>query len=241
MSPALIALCGAVYCLAAFVQRVSGFGMGIVAIMILPYFTGSHAHCAAYTSILSSIGALTVTLRFRRSTRWNLIAPILCGSFLTTFLSVRYLSTASFAVLEKVLGVILCLLSVYFMFLKKKILVRPRADKGFLFGAAGGFLNGLFSTGGPPVVMYLLGATEDHDVYFATIQGYFLFNNFYATAVRILNGRLTPDMLPGLLGAVPGLFLGFYLGGRLVPYIREETFLRIIYTVMAASGIMMLL
>ena len=35
---------GAVYLIATMIQRICGFGMGIVAIMILPYFTGSHAH-----------------------------------------------------------------------------------------------------------------------------------------------------------------------------------------------------
>ena len=38
---------GAVYLIATMIQRICGFGMGIVAIMILPYFTGSHAHTAA--------------------------------------------------------------------------------------------------------------------------------------------------------------------------------------------------
>ena len=232
---------GAVYLIATMIQRICGFGMGIVAIMILPYFTGSHAHAAAYTNILSAVSAAVLTFRFRDKVKWRVVFPIFCGSFLATFCTVRFLKDASFTVMEKILGIVLLLLSVYFLFLKGKIRVEPRPRNGFLSGICGGFLNGLFGAGGPPVVIYLLGATESHAVYLATIQGYFAINNVYATFVRLLNGQITPDMLRGLMGALPGMALGILLGDKIAPHLPDRTILKGIYLLMAISGLSMIL
>ncbi|MCR5371080.1 MAG: sulfite exporter TauE/SafE family protein [Clostridium sp.] len=236
-----IVIIGAVYLFATCIQRICGFGMGILAVMILPYFTGSHVHSAAYTNILSALSASYLTWRYRDKVRWRLIFPILCGSFLATFLSVRFLSGASFELLEKILGGTLLLLSVYFLFLKGKLRVPPDPQYGFLAGCLGGIANGLFGAGGPPVVLYLLGATEGHAAYLATIQGYFAFNNIYATIVRFLSGQLTPELLTGLFGALPAMVAGIRLGDLIAPYLPDKAILKAIYLLMMVSGIQMLL
>ncbi len=236
-----IFLIGAVYLFAAFIQRICGFGMGIVAVMILPYFTGSHANVAAYTNILSAISASVLAFRFRDKVRWKIILPILCGSFLATFCTVRFLKNASFTSMEKILGIVLLALSVYFLFLKGKIRIAHKPRNGFLCGLCGGFLNGLFATGGPPVVIYLLGATESHAVYLATIQAYFAANNIYATTVRFLNGQITQQVLWGLMGALPGMALGMFLGDRAAPHLPDQAILKGIYILMAISGLGMII
>ena len=233
---------GAVYTLAMFVQRIAGFGSGIVAIIILPYLIGSHAHTAAFTNIFSAFSSTYLALKYRQNCRWRLFVPILCGSFIATIFAVRFLSKASFGVLEKLLGAVLLILSLYFLFLKGKITIPPSRRNGFLTGLCGGTLNGLFSTGGPPVVIYLLGATAGYAEYLATIQGYFAFNNAYATLIRFLNGQIDASILPGVAGGFLGMILGNFLGGKVIKYVPDEKiFLKVIYCVMALSGIMMLL
>ena len=240
MNTQTIIIIGAIYLLASLIQRICGFGMGIIAVMILPYITGSHAHAAAYTNILSAVSATVLAWRFRDKVKWRIIFPILCGSFLATFCTVRFLKDASFTTTEKILGIVLLVLSIYFLFFKGKIHVEPRPRNGFISGTCGGFLNGLFGAGGPPVVIYLLGATESHAVYLATIQGYFAFNNVYATTVRFLNGQITPDVLRGLLGALPGMALGMILGDLIAPHLPDQTILKAIYILMAISGLIMI-
>ncbi|MCR5369249.1 MAG: sulfite exporter TauE/SafE family protein [Clostridium sp.] len=236
----VVLLCMIVYFLATFVQRVCGFGMGIVAIVILPYLIGSHTQTAAYTNMLSAVSSIWIAYKFRKLAKWRLIVPILIGSFCATFLTVRLSRGASFDLLEKILGVVLVVLSIYFLFFKGKFSIRPCFRNGVLSGACGGVLNGLFSTGGPPVVLYMLGTTENHAVYLATIQAYFAFNNVYATVIRLINGQITKSMMPGYAGGLVGMALGVYLGGKLEKHIPDEMFLKLIYILMAFSGVMML-
>ena len=226
-----------VYLFAMIIQRVCGFGMGIIAVMILPYFTGAHTPAAAYTNAIS---ASYIAWKFRENVRWKLTIPILCGSYLATFLSIRFLGNASFDLMEKILGIMLLVLSVYFLFFKGKIKLPSDPQYGFLAGLIGGITNGLFGAGGPPVVIYLLGATASHAIYLATIQGYFAFNNIYATIVRFLSGQLTPEVLTGLWGAIPAMVLGIFVGDRLAPHLPDKTILKGIYILMALSGLNML-
>ena len=64
--------------------------------------------------------------------------------------------------MEKILGIMLLVLSVYFLFFKGKIKLPSDPQYGFLAGLIGGITNGLFGAGGPPVVIYRLGATASH-------------------------------------------------------------------------------
>ena len=240
MSFQTICIIGAIYLLAMMVQRICGFGMGSVAVMLLPYFTGSFVHAASYTNILTAVSAVYLAYRYRDKVRWKLIIPILCGSFIATWCAVHFLQNASFFLLEKILGVVLLALSAYFLFFKGKLRITPRPRNGFLTGICGGTLNGLFATGGPAVVVYLLGATESHAVYLATIQGYFAVNNIYSVVVRMLNGQITAELLRGLWGAVPGMVLGILLGDRLAPYLPDQLILKAIYILMGISGLLMI-
>jgi uncharacterized membrane protein YfcA len=76
----------------------------------------------------------------------------------------------------------------------------------------GGVLGGLFSTGGPPAVLYLSSALKDNISYFATIQFYFCFTNIYATSVRAIDGIINTEVLiyafVGIVGCVSGDFIG---------------------------------
>ena len=141
---------------------------------------------------------------------------------------------------KKILGIMLLVLSIYFLFFKGKIKLPSDPQYGFLAGLIGGITNGLFGAGGPPVVIYLLGATASHAIYLATIQGYFAFNNIYATIVRFLSGQLTPEVLTGLWGAIPAMVLGIFVGDRLAPHLPDKTILKGIYILMALSGLNML-
>ena len=62
----------------------------------------------------------------------------------------------------------------------------------------------------------------------------------YATIIRFLNGQITAEMLPGLAGGLAGMMLGVFFGGIMEKHIPDQMFLKLIYILMAFSGLMML-
>ena len=69
------------------------------------------------------------------------------------------------------------LLSISFLLFSQKLRLKASVPGGIAIGTVGGVLSGLFSTGGPPVVLYLSSIVSNKYIYFATIQGYFAINS----------------------------------------------------------------
>jgi uncharacterized membrane protein YfcA len=104
----------------------------------------------------------------------------------------------------------------------------------------GGVLNGLFATGGPPIVLYLSCAMPDKLTYFATIQFYFAFTNIYATTVRAVHGLLNGQIVLYTALGIVGCFLGDGIGRTVFDKLDSDKVKSIIYIGMILSGILML-
>ena len=144
-------------------------------------------------------------------------------------------------IFEILLGAILILLSAYFLFFDSKIKFTPSILKGTLCGALGGALNGLFSTGGPPVVLYMTHATSDNKAYFAGIQFYFAITNIYATVMRAINGLVTLELLVYSAIGMLGCLVGDLLGRMVFDKLDGKKLKLIIYIGMIVSGALMII
>ena len=226
---------------AAFVQRVSGFGFGIFAMLFLPYFLPSQAAASTVASLISCVGSSYNAIRHRKSIRPRVMLPLICAALVTIPIAVYFSAIGPERLLKRLLGVVLVLLSLYFLFFSKKIHIRPTIPNGLLAGALGGTLNGLFSTGGPPVVLYLVHATDNNLVYFATIQAYFALTNIYSSTMRALNGLITQEILILFVLGLAGWWIGDRIGSKVFDRLNPERLRQVIYIGMIASGILMII
>ena len=224
---------------AGFVQRVSGFGLGIFAMMFLPHFTPTHTAAAAVSSLFSCVTSSYNAIRYRRNAEYKTAVPMICAALVAIPLAVRFSAVVSAPLFKSLLGAVLIALSLYFLFLNANIKLKPNFANGLLAGAIGGTLGGLFSTGGPPAVLYLSNATKNNITYFATIQFYFCFTNLYATSMRIANGIINADIIIFAAVGIIGCMVGDWLGKKVFDKLDGKKLKRIIYIGMIISGIMM--
>lgn len=226
---------------AAFVQRVSGFGLGIFAMMFLPHLFPVHTAAAAVSSIFSTYTTTFNAVKYRKDVSFKTALPMLIAALVTIPIAVYFAERVPGAIFKKLLGSVLILLSLYFLFLGKRLKIKPTAINGVVSGSLGGILGGLFSTGGPPAVLYLSSATTDKTVYFATIQFYFCITNIYSTAMRAISGAITLDVLLYALVGIGGCIVGDLLGSLVFDKLDSRKVKLIIYVGMAASGLLMLI
>ncbi|MBQ6848196.1 MAG: sulfite exporter TauE/SafE family protein [Clostridia bacterium] len=224
---------------AGFVQRVSGFGLGIFAMLFLPHFMPSHTTAAAISSLFSCVTSSYNAVIYRKNIKYKIVLPMICAALISIPIAVRFSAVVSANIFKILLGAVLLILSLYFIFFNKNIRLKPTILNGIMAGALGGTLGGLFSTGGPPAVLYLNSATNDSITYFATIQFYFCFTNLYATVMRVTNGIINVDILMysaiGMIGCLIGDFVGKIVFGKL----DSNTLKFVIYIGMSISGILM--
>lgn len=226
---------------AGFVQRVSGFGLGIFAMIFLPYFLPSATAAAAIVGICSMVTSSMNAVKYRKDIKFKTVLPMLVAALLSTTVAVIFSSKVPKSVFEILLGAVLVVLSIYFLFFGSSVKIRPSAVNGVISGTLSGVLNGLFSTGGPPAVVYLTEVSASNAAYFAGIQFFFAASNIYATAMRAVSGILTLDILDlsvfGLLGCVAGDFIGKFVFDKL----DGNKLRKIIYIGMVISGVVMIL
>ena len=240
MEPLHILFILAVGVAAGFIQRVSGFGLAIFAMMLLPYFTPTHTAAVAIACLMSSATTTFNTLRYRRGIDFRMSLPMLCTALVTIPVAVYFSSVVSGRIFSVLLGVVLIALSTYFLFFFDRIKLRPTISGALATGAVSGVLGGLFSTSGPPVVLYLSNTARDNATYFATIQFYFCVTNLYSTLMRAAGGIIDLDVLTYAAVGILGSMAGDLLGGRVFDSLDSDKLKRIIYIGMIVSGIIML-
>ena len=224
-----------------FVQRVSGFGLGIFVMLFFPYLLPSYAMGAAVSCLLSVIGSGYNAVRYRKDIHVKTVLPLICAAAVTIPIAVHFSSSAPEALMKRLLGIVLIVLSVYFLFFSGKVRIRPTVGNGVIAGALGGTLNGLFSTGGPPVVLYMVHAAEDKAVYFASIQFYFALTNAYSSIARLVNGIITWEVMGWFAVCTIGWGIGNAIGVRVFERLDGDKLKKVIYIGMIVSGILMIL
>lgn len=223
----------------AFVQRVSGFGLAIFAMLFFPHFMPHTA--AAAVACLFSCGTSTYnTVKYRKDIPVKTALPLLLAAAAVIPFAVSLASKVPQKTFKLLLGVVLIVLSLYFLIFSKRIRIKSTIPNGLIAGALGGALSGLFSTGGPPAVLYLTNATEDKQRYFAAIQFYFCLTNLYATAVRAFQGILTWEIVLYALIGFAGCVVGDQIGRCVFEKIDGAMLKKVIYIGMIVSGISMI-
>lgn len=223
-----------------FIQRVTGFGFGIFVMLFFPHIMQAHTSAAATSTLVSCCISVYNAIIYRKHIPYKKTIPLVLAALVTIPIAVRLSVLVSGEFFNIALGIVLIGLSIYFLFFNNHIKIRPSVKNGVIAGGLGGMLSGLFSTGGPPVVLYLMNAFNDNSIYFATTQFYFGLTGIYSTVVRALNGIITSEVIVcsavGFIGSIAGNVAGKYVFDKL----NTKRLRQLIYIGMIISGVIMI-
>ncbi|MCQ2959602.1 MAG: sulfite exporter TauE/SafE family protein [Bacteroidales bacterium] len=222
---------------ASFVQRVCGFGFGVFIMTMLPYLCPSYGEATTLSGILSALQSLYVLLVLYRLVDWKRLILISLSFTLFSFFAIKFVASATDSILKILLGIVLILLSLYFLFVSPKLQVKPTKTLQVSMGALSGIMGGLFGMHGPPAVIYFLAVEVNKYRYMAVCQAYFLLTNIIMTFFRAQNGFLTPFVGWGCLYACVGVVIGSFLGRKVFDKLPTEKLRNVIYIYMIFSGI----
>ncbi|MCD7769418.1 MAG: sulfite exporter TauE/SafE family protein, partial [Oscillospiraceae bacterium] len=214
---------------------------GIFCMMFFPYVIGSTLGAAAVINMVTAVQATIATIHYRKHVNWRLLITPLATYFVVSWVVVHIASGLNNDMLKLMLGVLLIALSVYFIFIAKRVRMKASVGNGILAGGLGGVMSALFAIGGPPVSLYFSSATEEKEDYLATIQGYFMISNTYVVILRFTSGVVTSRVLLCAAVGLAGMLLGSLLGNTIFRKINADTMRKAIYVMMAVSGVVMLL
>ena len=134
---------------------------------------------------------------------------------------------------QHLLGVILLVMSVYFLIISERIRLRPTLPMQLSMGTLSGLMGGLFAMQGPPAVLYFVATEADKVRYLAMTQAYFFIGNVFMTVYRAQCGFCTPIVGRCWLYALVGVMIGSWLGRKVFDRIPSPTLRKVIYAYMA--------
>ncbi len=223
--------------LSSFVQRISGFGFAIVLMTVLPYIMPSYAEAVTLCSILAGTSALMTAMRYRKHFVFKKFIIIMISAMIAAFFAIMFLNKVNGGVIKKVLGVVLVLLGLFFIFFKDKIVVKPTVGAQLGLGSLAGIMGGLFAMQGPPAIIYFMGASSDKEEYVALTQWFFFWGNLIMSLYRAAYGMVTLEVGKTYLIAIPATFVGLYLGSKVFYRLKPERLRKIIYAFLVVSGV----
>lgn len=233
----------------SFLQRVTGFGFGILLMTVLPYLAPSYAEATAVSGLLAIVNNVVPTVKYRREVftpsqghpsgyKLLIITPV---CLLFAFFAIRFVGSADSSLLKHILGGMLIALSIYFLFVNGRINIKPSPGAQVGMGALSGAMGGLFSMQGPPAVIFFLACADTKEEYLGLTQTYFLISNLAMAAFRAGHGMITPHVLKMTAIGVVAVLAGLWIGAKVFDRIKVETLKKAIYVFLAIAGLLALI
>lgn len=238
MPPFFYATTFAVSLLGSVIQAVCGFGYGPVNMSLLPYLI-PYAQAVALSGLCGSTTAVFVAVSSIKYIRWRITLPCVLAALISAALSVQISAGAADRFMVHSLGTALIALGIYSIFFSNHIRIKPSPHNGIIAGALAGALSGLFAVGGPPMALYMLGATDSNNEYRASLNAHFGLTAFITTFLRWRNGAFTDATIHAYLLILVALLLGTWIGGKIFHRLDPKRLRLIVYSYLIFSGILM--
>lgn len=241
MDPLTIALLLLLAGVAAYVQTITGFafgllmmgGIGMLGLLPLPA-------AAVMVSILTLVNATQMILRGWRGVAWREFRLALLPGLLLLALGyflLEQLAQTNLDGLRFLLGLVIVGASIQLLLQPHPLPERSSSGSFVLVGALGGFLGGLFSTSGPPLIYHLYRQPFAPATIRDTLVLIFAVNAIFRLVLVSGSGNFPLHVLAWALLAAPVVTATTYLAKRWPPPLPVLALRRMAFSLLLLSGL----
>lgn len=225
--------------LGCFTQSLTGFGVALVMMAVLPALVGLHT-ATPLVALTAIVLEVLMLIRYRAALQFRSILGLLVSSLIAIPLGVFYFRRLDEGVALFILGFVITAYALYALIgFRLPALSHPAWAWGF--GFTGGLLGGAYNTSGPPVVVYGNCRRWSPQEFKSNLSGYFLVNSVMVVSTHWLGGNFTPQVTSHFLLALPALFLGFLLGQGMDKWLNPDIFRRIVLVLLVVLGVRLMM
>lgn len=226
---------------AGFVQGLSGFAFGMVAMSF--WVWGIEPRIAAVLTVFGGLtGQIVAAISVRRPLRWAVLAPYLIGGLVGVPLGVLVLRFIDPLLFKALFGLLLVTWCPAMLFSGRipHIHHGGRVADGVV-GLAGGVLGGIGGFTGVAPALWCTLRGYDKNLQRTIVQNFNLAALAVTMAVLAGSGAVTREMLPLFAVVAPAMALPALLGARVHLGLSDQASRRIVLALLTASGLAMLL
>lgn len=239
----VIFLSSLIVIVAFLVRGLTGFGSGPIMVSALLLFLDMKlvAPTAAILAVLTGF-LLVTTFQTRKWIRYDILLILVPAYMVGIIVGTYGLVFLKSGLVKTLFGIFITAyaLKILFWDKKEKKAKEVRNYVGVISGFFGGITGGLFSSGGPPVVLYLIRKIEDKSALRATLVFLFLLMDSWRLALFAYAGLINGDILKFSLYLLPAFFIGNLAGSLLHIRINQVLFTKIVALVLVIIGLILL-
>ena len=228
-------LIGGILFLSAFTQGLSGFGVALVAMALLPNIIGIK-DTIVLVALVALIVDLGVLLRYWQSLEFKKVLPLILASFIGVPIGIFLLRRADEKLALAILGIILVIYAFYALLGLNLPELKGRVW-AYATGFFGGLLGGAYNTPGPPIIMYASCKKWEPDEFKGNLQSFFVQNSIVVVIGHFLSGNFTSNILSLFWQGLPFLLTGLLTGLAMDKWIDPKVFRKIVLVLLAIMGI----
>ncbi|HEV2611867.1 MAG TPA: sulfite exporter TauE/SafE family protein [Noviherbaspirillum sp.] len=234
----LVIVLGAV--VAGFVQGLSGFAFGLVAMSFWAWVVNPQLAAA-----LAVFGALTgqviAAVTVRRGLNMRTLLPFIAGGLSGVPIGVYVLPYLNVDLFKACLGILLAVWCPIMLAAHRLPPIRAggRAADG-IAGIIGGIMSGLGGFAGAIPTLWCTLRGMEKDTQRSVIQNFNLATLIVTMTTYLFTGVINREMLPMFAIVAPAILIPSLLGARLYIGISEANFRKLVLSLLTASGIALL-
>ena len=221
--------------LAVFVQSLSGFGLALVSMALLPGIVGIQV-AAPLVALVGIPLEILLLLKYRSALNIHAVWPLIIASLFGIPLGIFVLKRVDEEIVLTILGIVITGYALYSL-LEVKLPQMNHPSWAYGSGFLAGLLGGAYNTGGPPVIIYGNCRGWLPAEFKGNLQSFFLVVTLFVVAAHALSGNLTEVVWVDFLWAVPAIGLGFVAGTSVDRYLNPALFRKVVLVLLVLLGL----
>jgi len=228
-------LIGGILFLSAFTQGLSGFGVALVSMALLPGVIGIR-DSIALVALIALVVDFSLLLRYWRSLQFQKVLPLILASLVGVPFGIFLLRRLDEGLALAILGIILVGYSLYAL---SGLRLPELKNKAWAYGAGfiGGLLGGAYNTPGPPVIMYASCKKWEPDVFKGNLQSFFVQYSIIVVLGHWISGSFTSDILSLFWRGLPWLAAGIFAGLWMDRWLSPALFRKLVFVLLIVTGL----
>ncbi len=217
---------------------ISGFGSSLFYVSFLQ-FLYSFKTVLALTALLHVFSNTAKLIIFHKTIEWKLVGWLGLSSIAFTIVGAYLTQTIDFRFLKLALGIFLICFSLLF-YLRPDIKFKPSVKNSVLGGSIAGFLAGFIGTGGAVRGLAMASFNLEKNLFVGTSAA-IDFGVDVSRAIIYINSDFMPkEMLWHIPLLVVAAFGGSYLGKRLLTKLSNDSFKKILLSMVFLTGLLLI-
>lgn len=215
------------------IQGITGFAGTALAMPFAILLYGIDVAKPSLT-ILTLLACLMIAIRGYRDIVWREFFKMMGFMFIGVFVGESVYLYLQADVLLRIFAVFIILVALSGLLRKQEYEFSELLLDGIILLA--GIIHGMFVSGGPLLIIYAVKKLPEKQNFRATLSMIWVALNLYLVIRQTAAGLMTASTLTITAWSIPALFIGVYLGNRLVEKMSQELFLKLTYLLLLISG-----